>query len=360
MAERITLEGLREQIDEIDVSLLELLNRRASHAARIAEVKQGKAPGDPLYCPERETQVLRNLVEGNNGPLDSRQLTNIFREIMSACLAIEWPLEIGFLGPQGTFTHEAALKHFGRSARFKGLSSIREVFRETEAGTVSYGVVPVENSSEGSVNHTLDLLMDSPLLIVGEVEMRIHHCLLGLATDVSRIKTVYSHQQSFQQCRGWFSENLPGCEQISVNSTADAARYAQTSAEIAAVAGAGVAGLYGLMLIRRNIEDASGNTTRFLVIGNHRVTPSGTDKTSILCSTRNRPGALVRLLQPLSSHGVSMTRIKSRPVRRTNWRYVFFIDVEGHCEDEAVRDALAQLEDEAGFFKSLGSYPRGT
>ena len=360
MAERVTLEGLRAQIDEIDADLLKLLNRRARCAAKIAEAKQGKAPDESLYCPERETQVLQNLVEGNSGPLGSQELKNIFREIMSACLAVERLLEVGFLGPQGTFTHEAALKHFGRSARFRGLSSIREVFRETEAGTVAYGVVPVENSSEGSVNHTLDLLMDSPLLIVGEVELRIHHCLLGLATDVSRIKTVYSHQQSFQQCRGWFAENLPHCEQISVNSTADAARYAQGDAEVAAVAGAGVADLYDLQVIRKNIEDASANTTRFLVIGDHRVAPSGTDKTSILFSTRNRPGALVRLLQPLSNHGVSMTRIKSRPVRRTNWQYVFFIDIEGHCEDEAVKNALAQLEEEAGFFKSLGSYPRGT
>lgn len=360
MSKKTTLEGLRAQIDEIDTSLLDLLSQRADYARKIAEAKQDTAPEDPVYCPEREAQVLRRLAERNRGSLGNREVAGIFREIMSACLALEQRLEIGFLGPQGTFTHQAALKHFGRSAQFRGLGSIGEVFRETEAETVKYGVVPVENSSEGSVGHTHDLLLDSPLLIVGEVGVRIRHCLLGSTSDLSGIRTVYSHQQSFQQCRGWLEAHLPACEQIGVNSTAEVARRIQNDPAAGVIAGVDVSDLHGLQVIERNIEDVPGNTTRFLVIGGHPVAPSGTDKTSVLFSARNRPGALARLLQPLSDHGVSMTRIESRPTRQADWRYVFFIDVEGHRQDKAVQAALARLEEQASFFKWLGSYPATT
>ena len=355
---RDALKELRVRIDEIDVALLELLNRRASCAADVGKVKKDLAPGAPLYRPERETELLRRIVELNQGPLGDQDTARLFREIMSACLSLEQALEVGFLGPQGTFTHEAAFRHFGRSVRLKSLDSIEEVFRETEARTVTYGVVPIENSADGSVNHTLDCLTLSPLKIIGEVELRIHHCLLGSGGDRSGIKTVYSHQQSFQQCRRWFALHLPACEQVSVNSTADAARRAKQDLAAAAIAGVGVAELYGLQVIEKNVEDHPDNTTRFLIVGDHAVPPSSNDKTSILVSTRNRPGALVRLLQPLSDRGVSMTRIESRPAREANWQYVFFIDMEGHCEEEPVKSALAALGEEAGFFKLLGSYPK--
>ncbi len=358
MSEKDTLEQLRARIDELDAGLLDLLNQRARYAREIAEVKQGVSPDTPLYCPEREAGLLRRVIEHNRGPLSDEEAAKLFREIMSACLALEQELEIGFLGPQGTFTQEAAFKHFGRSVRLKSLDGIDEVFRETEAKAVAYGVVPVENSTEGSVHHTLDRLMDSPLTIVGEAELRIHHCLLGLSQDPSEIKAVYSHHQPFQQCRRWLASRLPACEQISVNSTADAARRAKEDQGAAAIAGIGVAERYGLCVIEKNIEDDPDNTTRFLIIGDHPVPPTGNDKTSVLVSTRNRPGALVRLLQPLSEHGVSMTRIESRPARQANWQYVFFVDMEGHCDDEPLKTALEALNREAGFFKLLGSYPR--
>ena len=302
--------------------------------------------------------MLRRILGRNRGPLRDGEIVTVFREIMSACRALEQGLRVGFLGPRGTFTHEAAFKYFGHSVEVAGCDSIDEVFRETEAETVSYGVVPVENSAEGAVNYTLDRLMDSPLTITGEIELRIHHCLLGRAEDLSGIRTVYSHQQSFQQCRRWFAAHLPSCERVSVDSTADAARRARADPGSAAVAGAGVAGLYDLRVIERNIEDDPDNTTRFLIVGRHPVPPTGNDKTSILVSTRNRPGALVDLLRPLSQHGVSMTRIESRPARRANWQYVFFIDAEGHCEEEPLKTVLATLDGETDFFKLLGSYPK--
>ncbi len=358
MAEKNTLERLRARIDELDADLLDLLNRRARLATDVAQVKQDTAPNLPVYRPEREAALLQRIVERNRGPLSDADAAKLFREIMSVCLALEQELRIGFLGPQGTFTHAAAFKHFGRSVRLKSLDSIDEVFRETEAKTVAYGVVPVENSTEGSVNHTLDRLMGSPLLITGEVELRVNHCLLGGGEDRAAITTVYSHQQSFQQCRRWFAAHLPACEQISVNSTADAARRAQENPGAAAIAGAGVAEAYGLRVLEKNIEDDPGNTTRFLIVGDHPVPPTDNDKTSVLVSTRNRPGALMRLLQPLSDHNVSMTRIESRPARQANWQYVFFIDMEGHCSEEPLKAALAALAEEAGFFKLLGSYPK--
>ena len=358
MANKETLEKLRVCIDEIDTGLLDLLNRRANCAKKIAEIKKSTSPDTPLYRPEREAELLRRIAERNHGPLGDRDAINLFREIMSVCLALEQEFKIGFLGPEGTFTHEAALKHFGRSVELKGCDSIEEVFRETEAETVSYGVVPVENSTEGSVNHTLDRLMDSPLIITGEVGLRVHHCLLGTGDSLADIKVVYSHQQPFQQCRRWLALHLPACEQLNVSSTADAAIRAKDTPNTAVIASAATAELYDLRVIERNIEDDPDNTTRFLIVGGCPVPPTGNDKTSILVSTRNRPGALVGLLKPLSKHGVSMTRIESRPARQTNWQYVFFIDMEGHREDGSLKTALTELGEEAGFFKLLGSYPR--
>ena len=358
MVDKDPLEQLRARIDTLDDELLGLVNQRAHCAEEIARIKKETLPEESLYRPEREAEILQRIVKQNQGPLSDEQAAQLFREIMSLCLALEQPHQIGFLGPQGTFTQAATLKHFGHSVRLKSLDTIDEVFRETEAKTVSYGVVPVENSTEGSVNHTLDRLIDSPLTIVGEVELRIHHCLLGTAADLSDVKSVYSHQQPFQQCRRWFSMHLPTCEQVSVSSTAEAASRAAENPNAAAIAAAAVAGMYGLRVICPNIEDDPDNTTRFLIIGDHSVPPSGDDRTSILVSTRNRPGALVRLLRPLSEHGISMTRIESRPAQQVNWQYVFFIDMEGHGEQQPLKSALEKLSEEAGFFKLLGAYPK--
>jgi len=352
------LKAIRDRIDRIDEQIQELINQRAAAAREVAEVKQANG-GDPLfYRPEREAQVLRRVKERNQGPLDAEEMARIFREIMSACLALEQPLTIAFLGPEGTFTQAAALKHFGHSVNTLPLGSISDVFQEVEAGSCHYGVVPVENSSEGVISHTLDMFLNSPLKICGEVTLRIHHNLLAAGGSLEQVERVYSHQQSLAQCRGWLDRHLPDAERIAVGSNAEAAALAKEQPGSAAIASETAAEIYGLEVLAANIEDEPGNTTRFLIIGRQEVPPSGDDKTSLLVSTKNVAGGLLRLLEPLAEHGVSMTRIESRPSRRGMWDYVFFIDVLGHREDEPVKRALADLEQAASVYKVLGSYPR--
>lgn len=352
------LRDIRERIDKLDGQLLDLISERAALAAEVARIKLAEDPDTCFYRPEREAEIIRRVKERNPGPLDDEDMARLFREIMSACLALEKPLDIGFLGPPGTFTQAAALKHFGHSVRTKPLASIADVFREVEAGSCDYGVVPVENSTEGVISHTLDMFLHSPLRICGEVVLRIHHNLLGKRQDWRDATVIYSHPQSLAQCRRWLDQNLPRASRETVGSNAEAARVVRGSPEALAIAGTEAATLYGLDVLVPNIEDEPGNTTRFLIIGRHDVPPSGDDKTSLLLSTRNVAGGLHRLLEPLAEHGISMTRIESRPSRRGMWEYVFFVDILGHQQDPAVARALAALESEASVYKILGSYPR--
>lgn len=348
---------LRTRIDALDEQLQALISERARCAQQVAEVKRAAGEQNDFYRPEREAEVLRRAATRNQGPLSNESLVQIYRELMSACRGLEGPLRVAFLGPEGTFTEAATLKHFGHSVQTMPLAGIDEVFREVEAGTAHYGVVPVENSTEGMISHTLDMFLNSPLRICGEVELRVHQNLLGNVDDMHAAQRVYSHQQSFAQCREWLDAHLPQAERITVSSNAEAARRARDEAGALAVAGVAAAERYDLKILASNIEDEPDNTTRFLVVGRQQVPASGNDKTSLLVSTRNRPGALHRLLAPLAQHSISMTRIESRPSRRSTWDYVFFVDIEGHQQDAKVAQAIAALEEEAALFKVLGSYP---
>jgi chorismate mutase/prephenate dehydratase len=356
--EQESLEPIRRQIDELDRQLQELLTRRAALAREIGANKDGpRQTALDFYRPDREAQVLRGVLERNEGPLRDEQIVDLFREIMSACLAQQEPLKVAFLGPEGTFSQAAVLKHFGHGVRDLALGSIEEVFHQVEAGVADFGVVPVENSSEGSVSDTLDMFLFSPLKICGEVELRIRQHLLGHDQELTDVRRVYSHQQSLSQCRAWLDQQLPHAERVPVSSNAEAARLARDEEGAAAIAGDTAAEVYGLKVLMPNIEDRPDNTTRFLVIGRQSYPPSGQDKTSLLLSSRHKAGALYALLSPLAEHKVSMTRIESRPSRRGKWDYVFFVDVEGHCEDPGIAAALEDLKSAASLFRVLGSYP---
>ncbi len=352
------LQVLREQIDALDARLLEDISSRARLAGEVAKVKISQGDDSSFYRPEREAQVLRKVIESNKGPLSGEEMARLFREIMSACLALEKPLDIAYLGPEGTFTQNAALKHFGHSVRTTSLDTIDEVFREVESGSCHYGVVPVENSTEGVINYTLDMFMQSTLQICGEVELRIHHHLLSNATEIKAVEKVYAHQQALAQCRRWLDANLASAERVAVNSNAEAARIVANQANLAAIAGDSAAEFYKLGYLQRNIEDEPENTTRFLIIGHQTTPPSGDDKTSLLFSTPNKSGALYHLLGAFAEVGISMTRIESRPSRQTMWDYVFFVDIEGHMQDQDIATALKSLRQRASMVKLLGSYPR--
>ncbi|WP_250657755.1 prephenate dehydratase [Alkalimarinus coralli] len=353
---------IRDEIDSIDQQIQTLINQRAKCAQKVADVKlKAKKSDDAIfYRPEREAQVLRKVMERNQGPLDNEEMARLFREIMSSCLALEKPMHIAYLGPQGTFTQAAALKHFGHSVISVPQMAIDEVFREVEAGEAHYGVVPVENSTEGMINHTLDMFVSSPLRICGEVKLRIHHHLLaGSETDLSKVEKIYSHQQSLAQCRRWLDSNWRKVERVAVSSNAEAARRVKAEPNSAAIAGDMAAELYGLVNIAKNIEDQPDNTTRFLIVGMEDVPPSGDDKTSILVSMKNCPGALYHLLEPFHKHGISLTRIETRPSTSGTWAYVFYIDFEGHYTDENVQKVIDEISKEAVEIKHLGSYPVG-
>ncbi len=352
------LKTIRERIDRIDQQLQALIVERAEAAREVAGIKLKADPEAEFYRPEREAEVLRRIKTRDTGPLDGEEVVRLFREIMSACLAVEQPLKVAFLGPEGTFTQAAALKHFGRSVHTLSMASIPDVFREVEAGACHYGVVPVENSTEGVVSHTLDTFLNSPLRICGEVSLRINHYLLGVESDLSAIRKVYSHSQSLAQCRGWLDLHLPGAARIAVGSNAEAARMAADEPASAAIAGETAAEIYRLTPLASNIEDEPGNTTRFLVIGKRDAAPSGDDKTSLMFTTENRAGGLHAMLSPFANNDISMTRIESRPSRRVQWDYIFFVDVDGHREDENLRQAVRELEQVAAHLKVLGSYPK--
>lgn len=343
---------LRNEIDAIDAEMLARLSRRAALARRIGEIKQGA-----IYRPEREAQVLRRLAESNPGPLPTAAVQRIFREVMSACLALEQPLGVAYLGPAGTFSESAARKHFGSGPSLHPVAAIDDVFRAVEAGNADYGVVPVENSTEGAVGRTQDLLLSSPVKVCGEVKLPIHQNLLSRAAEIAAVRIVYSHAQSLAQCHEWLNRNLPEAARVPVASNAEAARMAAEDPDAAALAGDAAGELYGLTNLAARVEDDPNNTTRFLVIAAHDAGPSGRDKTSLVCSAPNRPGAMHALLEPLARHGVSMSKLQSRPARSGLWEYVFYIDVEGHQQDGPVASALAELQDRAAFLKVLGSYP---
>ena len=351
------LEELRGEIDTLDEQLVELLNRRARLALDVARVKQQANEARSLYRPEREARLLDRVKTLNTGPLPDDEMCRLVREVMSACLALEAPLTIACLGPEGTFTQSAALKHFGQSVQLSLLGSIDQVFRDVEAGSCQYGVVPVENSIEGAVNHTLDMLLVSDLKLCGEVEMRIHQHLLGRAEKVEDIDIVYSHEQSLAQCRRWLDANLARARRVPVASTAQAALNTANNASSAAIAGEQAGIVYDLPILRKNIEDDPGNTTRFLVLGKETLSPSGNDKTSLLFAMPSRPGSLMNMLACFANHNVNMTRIESRPSRQGTWEYVFFVDIAGHADDEGVARALSELRDKAAMLKLLGSYP---
>lgn len=344
---------LRSRIDAVDDQLLALLNERADLARRIGDLK-----GDgPVYRPEREAQVLGRVARDNPGPLPAQTVVHLFTEVISACRALEESMAVAFLGPRGTFSEEAALKRFGASVRDVPCASIDEVFRQVEARQVAFGVVPVENSTDGAVGRTLDLLLATAVKVGGEVLLPVHQCLMSRASDRQAIVRVYAHGQSLGQTHEWLNLHLPHAERVAVVSNAEAARRASQEEGAAAVAGRTAAGLYGLSLLAENIEDNPSNTTRFVVIGHLEVAPCGRDKTSLVMSALNRPGAMHALLEPLARHGVSMTRMESRPSRTGMWEYVFFVDIEGHQRDPAVAAALQELGERASFLKILGSYP---
>ncbi|HEX4388314.1 MAG TPA: prephenate dehydratase [Steroidobacteraceae bacterium] len=354
------MQAVRARIDATDQAIQRLISERALLAQQVGISKTQSGRAVDYYRPEREAQVLRAARARNKGPLADAEVLRLFREIMSACLAQQEPLKVAFLGPEGTFTQTALLNHFGHSVRALPLHSIEEVFHEVEAGSADFGVVPIENSSEGTVNHTLDRFLTSPLKICGEVELRIRQHLLGRMDSLERIARVCSHPQSLAQCRGWLEEHLPEVERVSVSSNAEGARRARDEAGTAAIAGETAAQVYDLKVLAAHIEDRSDNTTRFLVLGRKLFAASGEDRTTLLVSVghTDAPGALHRLLEPLARHKVSLTRIESRPSRRRKWDYVFFIDLEGHAEDVHVARALAALKRRASLFRILGSYPR--
>jgi chorismate mutase/prephenate dehydratase len=350
------LDQLRAQIDAIDHELLRLFNERAKIAQAVGVAKH-EAGEQTLFRPEREAQVLARRQAENPGPLPNAAIAQLFRELMSACMALEAPLRIAYLGPEGTFSQAAALKAFGSSAATVALGTIDEVFRTVEARQADFAVVPVENSTEGAVGRTLDLMLVTPLSAVGEVQLEIHQNLMSHVKAIADIVRVYSHSQSLAQCNGWLNANLPRAERVPVASNAEAARRAATDREAGAIAGETAARIYDVPVLARHIEDDPNNRTRFLVIGAQTVPPSGRDQTSLVMSAPNRPGAVHALLAPFAKHGVSMTRFESRPSRMGRWEYYFFVDLEGHEKDPKVAAALAELREIAPFVKLLGSYP---
>ncbi|HJS78858.1 MAG TPA: prephenate dehydratase [Burkholderiales bacterium] len=352
------IEKLRREIDALDDELAALVQRRAGLAQKIGALKGGA----PAYRPERESGILHR-VSKVRGPLAGERIAAVFREIISACRGLEESICVSYLGPEGTFSEQAVRKHFGRAVDALPAASVDEAFRRCESGAAQFTVVPVENSTEGAVGRTLDLLLATPLRICGEIELRVHQNLMSRAEKISSVKRIYSHAQSLAQCHGWLSQNLPGVERVPVTSNAEAARRAADEAGAAAIAGEAAAERYQLGVLARSIEDDPNNTTRFLVLGDLEPGPTGRDRTSLVMSAENRPGAVHALLTPLAQHLVSMTRIESRPARRISqigsalWEYVFFIDVEGHQKDEPVARALGELKRLAPYLKVLGSYP---
>ncbi|MEY3107206.1 MAG: chorismate mutase [Pseudomonadota bacterium] len=352
------LSELRDKIDSIDEQILQLINERAFCAMEVAKTKIAEGEQGTFYRPDRESLVLRRIMELNKGPLSDQTTVRFFRELMSACLALEKPMEIAFLGPEGTFTQQAVFKHFGHAVKAIPAVTINEIFSVVESGFCQFGVVPVENSTEGVISHTLDRFSTSPLKVCGEVEIRVHQNLMGHVKELADIKEVFSHQQSLAQCRQWLDNHLPHVKLTAVNSNAEAARLASISHQAVAIAGIAAAEVHNLEIIEKNIEDEPNNTTRFIIIGQQSPSPTGNDKTSLVVSTGNQPGALHRILEPFAKFGIAMVNIESRPSRQGLWDYLFFIDIDGHSEDKVVAQALETVKETVKMFRLLGSYPK--
>jgi chorismate mutase/prephenate dehydratase len=360
------LEEVRRRIDALDEQIQKLISERARLAFNVGQSKsQSQNPGNDgppqavdFYRPEREAQVLQAVKSRNQGPLSDAEMLRLFREIMSACLAQQEPLKVAYLGPEGTFTQQAVLTHFGHSVHALSHPGIDEVFEQVQSADADFGVVPIENSSQGIVSHTLDMFLDTELKICGEIELRIHHNLLTQATGLDQIERLYSHQQSLSQCKAWIRAHLPDAELVAVSSNAEAARRVRHAPDAAAIAGRSAAEIYGVPVMFSAIEDQPDNTTRFLVVGRKLFPPSGRDKTTLLLAGREGPGLLHQLIEPFHRHRVNMSRIESRPSKLGKWEYVFFIDIEGHAEDEAVSKALGDLAAVSKLSRVLGSYPR--
>ena len=349
------LQPLREQIDAIDAQLLALLNQRARVAQEVGHVKA--QTNAPVFRPEREAQVLSRVAANNPGPLPSSDLQVIFREVMSACRALEKRVSVAFLGPVGTYSEQAVWQQFGQAVVGLPCLSIDEVFRSVEAGTADFGVVPVENSTEGTINRTLDLLLQTTLSISGEVALQVHHSLMTKSGSMQGITRICAHSQALAQCQGWLNDHYPDTERQALASNGEAARLASEDSSVAAIAGEMASKLYGLQLVHAHIQDDPHNRTRFVVIGRLKPASSGRDQTSLVLSVPNKPGAVYELLAPLAKYGVSMTRFESRPARTGSWDYYFYVDIEGHAQDTKVAQALQALQSRAAFFKVLGSYP---
>ncbi len=349
------LKPLRDQIDEIDTRILDLLNRRAQVAQEVGHVKN--KVDAPIFRPDREAQVLRRIAERNPGPLGSAELQTIFKEIMSACRALEKRIVVAYLGPAGTFSEQAVYRYFGMAVDALPCGSIDEVFRAAEAGTADFGVVPIENSTEGAINRTLDLLMQTPLTISSEVSIPVQHNLMTLSGKMDDVHTICAHSQALAQCQSWLNQHYPNILRHAVSSNAEAARIASEDVEIAAIAGEMASKRYGLQVVSAYIQDEPQNRTRFAVIGRKETEPTGKDQTSLLLSVQNKAGAVYKMLEPLEKYDVSMTRLESRPAKTGNWEYYFFVDIDGHVREEKVRKALAELKDRVVYFKVLGSYP---
>jgi chorismate mutase/prephenate dehydratase len=352
------LAELREKIDAVDAQILQLINQRARYAEDVAKTKLAQGESGSFYRPDRESLVLRRIQDLNLGPLSNETAMRFFRELMSACLALEKPLDVAFLGPEGTFSQQATFKHFGHAVKTIPVASISAVFNAVENGSCAFGVVPIENSTEGVISHTLDCLLASTLKICGEVEIRVQQNLLTHAKNLTEITEIYSHAQSLAQCRGWLEKNLPNASQTPVSSNAEAARLVSNNPNAAAIAGIIAAEIYELPILAANIEDDANNTTRFIIIGKQLATPTGHDKTTLVVSTNNQAGALYRMLEPFAKASVDMLSIESRPSRQGLWDYVFFIDIVGHRDDKNVAQALTELKPKISMFKCLGSYPQ--
>jgi chorismate mutase/prephenate dehydratase len=353
----MSLDDWRSRINDLDNQILTLLNQRAEAALKIGDLKRRR--DTPSYAPEREAEIVTRLGGLNRGPLPAETVRAVWREILSGCRALEAPLTIAYLGPRATFTHQAARQHFGASVDYLPSRTIADIFEDVERGAAQFGVVPVENSTEGTVNVTLDRLIDTEMRICGELYLAIAQNLLSGARELSDVKTVMSHPQGIAQCRNWLAANLPDVPAQEVASTAGAAELAASDATVAAIASELAGELYGVPVLRARIEDNPNNSTRFLVLGRRVPGPTGRDKTSILFAMRNEPGVLFRILEPLARRGLNLTKIESRPAKQRPWEYVMFLDLEGHHETPEVATALGEVRERTLFFKVLGSYPAG-